>query len=311
VASASAVETQCGVKNVRTGQSVGTLTEAVEAATTGDTLDVKGTCEGDTVLTKQLTIDGETPPNYGPATLQGRPTEVEGVVRVIPNVAVTIAGLTITGATAGGSVGAFNEGSLTLANSTVTGNVLGITNSGRAASLTLTSSTVSNNQPTGGIENHEGSVTLTNSTVSGNSADVLWGGGIWTADGGHVTLNGSTVTGNTAQGGGIFSRASSVTLNSSNVIGNTAVRGQTSEVESGRGGGIYDASQSSLLLNGSSSVTQNMAQLIGGGINVTTSARAGNTTLTAAHLTFGPGWNGTVSGNFPDNVFPPTCMSGC
>jgi hypothetical protein len=315
VPSASAVETQCGVKNVRTGLSFATLKEAVEAATAGDTLDVKGTCEGDTALTKQLTIDGETPPNYGPATLQGRPTETEAVVRVIVNVPVTIAGLTITGATAGGSVGASNEGSLTLANSTVTGNFLGITNSGREASLTLTSSTVSNNQPNGGIENHEGRVTLTNSTVSGNTASpvggAIWGGGIWTVDGGVVTLNGSTVTGNTAQGGGIFSRASSVTLNSSNVIGNTAIRGQLSEEQSGRGGGIFDASKSSLLLNGSSSVTQNMAQVIGGGIYVETSPRAGSTTLIQGHLTFGPGWNGTVSGNFPDNVFPPTCMSGC
>jgi hypothetical protein len=315
VPSASAVETACGVKNVRTGLSFGTLTEAVEAATTGDTLDVKGTCEGDTALTKPLTIDGETPPNYGPATLQGRPTETEPVVKVIATVPVTIAGLTITGATAGGSVGALNEGSLTLANSTVTGNVLGITNSGREASLTLTSSTVSNNQPTGGIENLEGRLTLTNSTVSGNTANPvgggLWGGGIWTVSGGKVTLNGSTVTGNTAMGGGIYLKESSVTLNSSNVIGNTAVRGQMSEVESGRGGGSYVASQGSLLLNGSSSVTQNMAQVIGGGINVVTSLRAGSTTLTTGHLTFGPGWNGTVSGNFPDNVFPPTCMSGC
>jgi hypothetical protein len=313
VPSASAVETQCGVRNVRSGQSLGTLNQAVEAATAGDTLYVKGTCEGDTTLTKQLTIDGETPPNYGPPTLQGRPTEVQAVVRVLARVPVTITGLTITGGTSNGGI--FSEGSLTLANSTVTGNALGIINSGPEASLTLTSSTVSNNPELGGITNSEGSLTLTNSTVSGNTSNPggssNTGGGISTNFGGVVTLNGSTVTGNTAQLGGIWSRESSVTLNSSNVIGNTAIRKNTSpELFAGDGGGIYDAEKSSLHLNGSSSVNNNTAQGVGGGIYVQsneTSGLHGN----EAHLTFGPGWNGTVSGNFPDNVFPATCLSGC
>jgi hypothetical protein len=128
-----------------------------------------------------------------------------------------------------------------------------------------------------------------------------------------VTLNGSTVTGNTAQGGGIYSRESSVTLNSSNVIGNTAVRISMPEVLSGNGGGIYDAENSSVTLNGSSSVNQNIAEKgVGGGIFVETRANAGKiSTVIQAHLTFGPGWSGTVSGNLPDNVFPVTCRSGC
>jgi hypothetical protein len=312
VPSASAVETQCGVQDVRTAQSFGTLKQAVEAATAGDTLDVKGTCEGDTVLTKPLTINGETPPNYGPPTLQGRPTETEAVVRVLGRVPVTIFGLTITGGPPAGNGGIFNGGSLTLANSTVTGNARGIANNGGEASLTLTSSTVSNNQEAGGIINAEGSVTLTNSTVSGNKSNVAWGGGIWTNNG-EVTLNGSTVTGNTAQGGAIYSRESSLTLNSSNVIGNTAVRTQLVEIQSGNGGGIYDAEKSSVTLNGSSSVNQNVAQMgVGGGIYVETRANAESiSSFTQGHLTFGPGWNGTVSGNLPDNVFPATCLSGC
>jgi hypothetical protein len=318
VPSASAVETQCGVQNPRTAQSFGTLKQAVEAATTGDTLDVKGTCEGDTLLNKHLTIDGETPPNYGAPTLQGRPTEAEAVVRVVPNVQVTITGLMITGGTISGGIGGgiSSEGSLTLANSTVTGNGGGITNKGPEASLTLTGATVSNNQVGGGITNYEGLVTLTNSTVSGNTneSNENWGGGIWTNYGGVVTLNGSTVTGNTGQGGGgIFSRESSVTLNSSNVIGNTAVRTQLPRIQSGNGGGIYDAEGSSVTLNGSSSVNQNIVQKgVGGGIYVETRPNTGSlTTFTQGHLTFGPGWNGTVSGNLPENIFPATCMKGC
>lgn len=303
VPSASAVETQCGVRDVRTGLSFGTLKQAVEAATTGDTLDVKGTCEGDTVLTKPLTIAGEAPPNYGPPTLQGRPTETEAVVRVLNGTPVTITGLTVTGGAGNGGIS--NEGPLTLANSAVTGNAGGITNNGGGASLALTSSTVSNNHAAfGGITNFEGSVTLTNSTVSGNTANVQWGGGIWTNFGGVVTLNGSTVSGNRAQGGGIYSRESSVTLNSSNVIGNAAIRTEVEEVFTGDGGGIYDAEKSSVVLNGSSSVYQNTAQGVGGGIYVEPLGERAN-------LTFGPGWNGTVSGNLPDNIFPVTCSSGC
>jgi hypothetical protein len=226
---------------------------------------------------------------------------------------VTITGLTITGGSSNGGI--FSEGSLTLANSTVTGNALGIINSSPEASLTLTSSTVSNNPELGGITNSEGSLTLTNSTVSGNTSNPVGtptGGGISTDLGGVVTLNGSTVTGNTGQFGGIWSRESSVTLNSSNVRGNAAIRKNLlgGEVFAGSGGGIYDAEKSSLRLNGSSSVNHNTAQTVGGGIYVESNATSG-LHGNEAHLTFGPGWNGTVSENSPDNVFPATCLSGC
>jgi hypothetical protein len=85
------------------------------------------------------------------------------------------------------------------------------------------------------------------------------------------------------------------------------------EVQSGHGGGIYDAEKSSVTLNGSSSVNKNIAQKgVGGGIYVETRPNAENiSTFTQGHLTFGPGWNGTVSENLPDNVFPLTCSSGC
>jgi hypothetical protein len=57
-------------------------------------------------------------------------------------------------------------------------------------------------------------------------------------------------------------------------------------------------------------VNHNTAQGVGGGIYVATNETTG-LHGDEAHLTFGPGWNGTVSGNLPDNVFPATCLSGC
>ena len=100
-----------------------------------------------------------------------------------------------------------NGGTLTITNSTVSGNrgnglAGGIHNAG---TLMLTNSTVSGNsgEAGGGILN-VGTLTVTNSTISGNSADD-GGGGIFNAggldEGGVLTMTNSTVSGNT--GGGI------------------------------------------------------------------------------------------------------------
>ncbi len=104
--------------------------------------------------------------------------------------------------------GILNSGTLTLKNSTVSGNTAhpsqdgsggGIYNRG---TLTLKNSTVSENSVAwgGGIAN-DGILTLENSTVSGNSAEYD-GGGIDNT--GILTLKNSTVSGNSARyGGGI------------------------------------------------------------------------------------------------------------
>ncbi|CAK8714384.1 hypothetical protein KKHLCK_03445 [Candidatus Electrothrix laxa] len=143
-------------------------------------------------------------------------------------------------------------GDLTLNNATITGgnhahpgdvtdgmlnNGGGITNA-CFGTLTLNNSTVSGNTALGnggGIFNAPWALlTLNNSTVSGNSAEGNGGGGIY-SDNGAVTLNNSTISENTAtgNGGGISGvtvygppfTINEVTLNSSVITGNTASYG--------------------------------------------------------------------------------------
>jgi hypothetical protein len=151
---------------------------------------------------------------------------------------VTISGLLITQGNASGNSGGgiSNSGTLTLKNSTISGNTAGfgggIANFG---TLTLNNSTVSGNtaggrnfSSGGGIENSFGTLTLNNSTVSGNTATN--GGGI-SNFGGTLTLKSSTISGNTAiNGGGIYNFGTLV-LKNSILSGNKATSA---------GGGIYN-----------------------------------------------------------------------
>ena len=160
-----------------------------------------------------------------------------GVNRVITvsnaNAHVSLANLTIrNGFGAAGGGGICNRGTLTVTNSTVSGNTArgmpgkggGIFNVG---TLTVTNSTVTGNSVSGafgagfggGIEN-QGTAAVNNSTVSGNSA-TAGGGGIGNLQG-SVTINNSTVSGNSVHfagdGGGI---AGTVTLQNSIVASNS------------------------------------------------------------------------------------------
>jgi hypothetical protein len=254
---AAAKQPKCLVVNVRSGASYGTLQEAVTAASAEDTLKVKGTCYGTTTIAKNLTIVGESGHGSGQATLDG--AKSGSVVTVERGVTAAITRLTITGGS--GSLepitfsivggGITNFGSLTLTDSTVSGNTAveggsvgfgkggGIFNGGEyspGAPLTITDSTVSGNEADywgGGIGNEEGSVTLNDSTVSRNAARQE-GGGIAQGFGGSLTITDSTVADNTVTasyglGGGIQVEGS-LTLTNSTVRGNRASLG---------GGGIF------------------------------------------------------------------------
>jgi hypothetical protein len=158
-----------------------------------------------------------------------------------------------TANTSGGGI--WNEGSLTISNSTVSGNQAngeggGIRNAGTpVASLTITNSTISNNTAEfgGGIhDSTDGGVnlTITGSTISGNQAvdrpggpvgDFGDGGGIHVNTDGGVNITKSTISGNTAarNGGGIYfaddpasgSPVAALTMSYNRLVGNTAVIG--------------------------------------------------------------------------------------
>lgn len=130
--------------------------------------------------------------------------------------------------------GIYNNGTLTLINSTVSGNTADFTGGGiyNNGTLVMISSTLSDNSARtngGGIINDGGTVTLSNSTVSGNRAKS--GGGIDTQAGlensSKLTLKNSTVTGNSSKekGGGVSNAFGTVTLINSVISGNSAMTG--------------------------------------------------------------------------------------
>jgi hypothetical protein len=149
--------------------------------------------EAEIVIDNDVILDGE-----GNLTVDG--DDDHRVFSVAEGVTAELRGLTVTrGHDAGGGIG--NGGTLTLTNSTVSGN--------RSSS---------SKSPEGGGIINDGTLTLTNSTVSGNSAGI--GGGILNF--GTLTLTNSTVSGNGDSDetyGGIFNEGT-LTLTNSTVSGN-------------------------------------------------------------------------------------------
>jgi hypothetical protein len=132
--------------------------------------------------------------------------------------AVTIINSTISGNEAcRGGGGIFNhKGSLSLTNTTVSGNKVGNCNSFTYDPIGVG----------GGVKNF-GSLTLTNDTISNNTAPKNGGGiynGINNTDFGYLTLSNSTIWRNTASvdGGGIDNDGGQATLTFGTIYGNTA-----------------------------------------------------------------------------------------
>ena len=261
------------------------------AAATIDATGVSGTIvltSGELPITRTVTINGPGAENLA---IDGNATS-----RVFDNFAsnVTISGLTITNGLGSGNGGGgiFNQGGLTLSNSTVSNNVAGpgccyrgggINNAG-GATLTVTDSTISGNSASytgGGIEN-DGTLTVSNSMLSGNSSNG-WGGGISTITGLFEVSN-SIVSGNSAAngGGGIF--IDGITSGTP-TVSNSTVSGNSGYV----GGGIYNlhTNDTSYLLVINSTISGNSftgTDQTGGGIS--TSGTGGATVI-----------NSTISGN--------------
>jgi hypothetical protein len=182
----------------------------------------------------------------------------------------------------GGAVS--NSGTLTVSNSTLTGNSATSANGGGAiynyfGVLTVTDSTVSGNSATafsgagasgGGISNYYGTLTVSKSTLSGNSTSAPagdFGGGIASL-GGSLTVSNSTVTANSATyGGGIWNIAT-LTLINSTISANSALYG----------GGVYNSGGGTAVVT-NSTLSGNSASY-GGGIS------NGNSGLTVKNTIF-------------------------
>jgi predicted outer membrane repeat protein len=168
-------------------------------------------------IDNNVILDGE-----GNLRVDGNDTH--RVFSMATGITAELRGMAITGGQGDDGGGIANSGTLTLTNSTVSGNSAGFAGGGMASDgmLTLTNSTVSGNSAGfagGGIAN-SGTLTLTNSTVSGNSA-LEFGGGI--AGDGPLTLTNCTLSENDAgMGSAIFMLADIATVRNTLVDGDCA-----------------------------------------------------------------------------------------
>ena len=175
---------------------------------------------GDLDITEDLTLSGA---GAGATTIDA--DGIDRVFQVLSGATVVITDVTITGGSSASGGGINNQGTLTMTNSTISGNSASVGGGGlfNAKTLTMTNSTVSGNSGGlfgGGIRNDRSTrMTLTNSTVSSNFAS--FGGGI--DNFGTLTLTNSTISGNAASntGGGIAGLRT-LTLTHTIVAGNTA-----------------------------------------------------------------------------------------
>ena len=159
-------------------------------------------------------VDGTKDYNIGMANLDDSTVSDNGGDGMYNNGTVTLNSSTVS---ANSGIGIFSQGSVgpeatvALTNSTVSDNVGQGIYSNDGGSVTLTNSSVSGNSA--GISLDDVSGSLTNSTISSNS-----GAGILNGD--VVTLTNSTISGN---GGGGILNSGVVTLTNSTVAGNSGV----------------------------------------------------------------------------------------
>jgi hypothetical protein len=206
------------------GPGTGTLHDALAGGGT-----ITFGCSG-TIYVPQIDISGTVTLDATGQTVRLDGSGANRIFLVATGANLTLIHLTVqNGASSGYGGGIYNHGTLTLTNSTVSGNFgglgAGIYNGG---TLTLTNSTVSGNSAStydagagfgGGIFN-DGTLTLTNSTISSNFASTH-DGGIF--NDGRVTLTNSTVSFNFTRGaGGGFRNFGTVTLTNSTVASNSA-----------------------------------------------------------------------------------------
>ena len=181
----------------------GSLRAAITSASAGDAIVFQSGLTGTITLASalpainaNLTIQG---PGADSLTISGNNAVT---VFTINSGTVSISGLTIANGNSASGAGIFNHATLTVTNSTFSGNSAAIYG--------------------GGIYNVNGTVTVVNSTFSNNSAG-SFGGGIF-INSGTVKVNNSTFSANSAGtlGGGISNVAGVLTINNSIFVGNTA-----------------------------------------------------------------------------------------
>jgi hypothetical protein len=258
----------------------GSLSDAVTNATEGTTItfDMAPACST-IILTSTIDV-GRTLTIEGPGA-DDLAVSGDNAVQVfdIGSTDASISGLTIEDGNATDGGGIENHGTLTVTDSTVSGNSAtgdggGIDNLG----ILTFSGTLSGNSAAdgGGIYNdYENGGSTADLTMTGalsdNTASVD-GGGLYNFEGtaavGDTTVSDNTVTGLSGAGGGVFN-IGTLDLSASTVSGNSA----------NQGGGIDDGSALQLTAD---TLSGNTATAAGGGIFNGTNATTGATATTIA-----------------------------
>jgi hypothetical protein len=246
------------------GCSETTIAAAIAAASAGDIISITDAVhsEAGIVVSKDLTIQGQGATS---TAVDGGGSGGSGlsVFSINSGVTATIQDMTIRDGFSADGGGILNGGTLTLSNSTLSGN--SSTSPGTASGG-------------GGIFNNGGTVTISYSTLSGNSSPLANGGGIFNA--GTLTISNSTLSGNSAgsesgggsEGGGIYNDFGTGTISFSTISGNSATL---------FGGGIFNLSDSSGAMTVKNSIVGN--SVVGGDCTL-----AGTGTLTAWEQTWTP-----------------------
>jgi hypothetical protein len=278
-----------------------TITRALSLAGSGNTIEVAGHIFDAVTVSTPVTI--EQWPGQSPAVVDG-----QGLGSVFTvNGSLTLDGLTVTGgnsgaSSAGGGIDGEYGATLTITDSTITGNTApsnggGVANGGTA---TITNSTISGNTAGAGGGLYGGIATVTDSTVTGNTAQGGGGGGIY-AQYGTITISDSTISGNMATngaGGGIYGDIyGDAIVTDSTISGNTATG--ASDFGSG-GGGLYTYYNSTATIIDSTISGNTAKNGPGGGVNdsqdFAASAKVTDSTISGNTATNAPG-GGIYGGN--------------
>ena len=251
----------------------------------------------------RLILDGEMFPEANLPDLLAGNTYVN--IHSDDNMSGEIRGQIIVPSTMGSGGGILNDqGTLTVDNSTIDGNIASRAGGGIETNVgmtMLTNVTLSNNvagpdgaaTPGNGGGLHvtgAGGVLIDGGTITGNNA-AAEGGGLWNGSGtltisdsaGNVLIDGNTASGAGADqgGGGIFNAGGTVLIQDNDMTNTVTISNNVADGTSGSGGGILNDANGTLTVTGAV-IDNNSANRAGGGIEATAGTM---TTLTNVSLT--------------------------